>query len=93
MERGVVDGVTVDLADVKVGTDFGDMRGSDSVGCAPDFGCDWGVGGVRIIKGAVVGVGDEGYDATWGSRRAAVVFAEQGVRDVWSMPAEEVYNR
>lgn len=33
----VVDGVTVDLADVEIFFDFGDVSGFDAVGNTPDF--------------------------------------------------------
>lgn len=43
MEVGVLDAVPVDLADVEVGFDFGDVAGGDVVGGAPDAGRGGGV--------------------------------------------------
>lgn len=76
MEGRVVDGVAVDFADVQVGFYFGDARGEDPVGYAPDF---VGGGWVRVGEGGVVGGGDQGYDAAGGGGRAAVVLAWGGL--------------
>lgn len=72
MERRVVDGVAVDLADVEVLFYLVHLVGYDPVRDTPDlFGC-----GVMVIRQLFpIGPLDQGYDAAGGLRRSAVVLA------------------
>lgn len=81
MERRELDAVPVDLADVEVLADFGDVRGRDVVGSAPDA---FARGMVHVGEGRPVRVVNQRGDAAWGGGRAAVIFAGgggEGVRE------------
>lgn len=72
VEGRVVDGVAVDLADVEILLDLGDLFRDDAVGDAPDALR----GRVVVVgEGGPVGPLDEGDDAAGGLRGAAVVLA------------------
>lgn len=77
-----MDGVAVDLTDVEVLFDLGDVSGLDAVGDAPDFGVRrcW----VRVAEGCPVGVFDEGDYTAGGLRSSTVVLAGgSSVRCLW----------
>lgn len=76
MERRVVDAVAVDLPDVQVLLDLGDVGRVDAVSDAPDLA----VAGrrVRVAERVPEGALDEGDDAAGGLGGAAVVLAVWG---------------
>lgn len=71
----MLDGVAVDLADVEVVLDLGDLVALDAVGDAPDAVRG---GLVGVVEGVPVGALDEGDDAAGGVGGAAVVLAGVG---------------
>lgn len=49
MEGGELDRVAVDLAEVEVGAHACNVRSGNVVGCAPDAGRGWVLGGCQVV--------------------------------------------